>query len=343
MNPTITVLMSVYNGEKYLAAAIESICSQTFKDLEFLIIDDGSTDSSPSILAGYSKKDCRIRILRNPTNIGLTKSLNRGLNLAYGTYIARMDADEISLPDRLEKQFCFMQSRPEIGVCGTCYLINDATIKLPCEHEKITCRLIWNNALAHPTTIIRRSVVEKNKLRYDEQYRYAQDYEFWFRCAKHTRLANLPDPLLIRREHPNQISASSSNEQALAARRIREHIIRELGAAPTKSELHLHDKMVSGRHECDKLYVKSASAWLSKLCQSNNSTAVFPEPTFSEELYKRWFSICRQASALGIWTLLKFHQHNLSKKIMLPVQDQLDLAFRCLVRKGYWRTKLIKT
>ncbi|MGI6387384.1 MAG: glycosyltransferase family 2 protein [Desulfomonilia bacterium] len=339
-HPLITVLMSVYNGESFLAEAIDSILSQTFTDLEFLIIDDGSTDSSPSILVNYAQKDCRIRIIRNPTNIGLTKSLNEGLDLAQGQYIARMDADEVSLPDRLEKQFLFMQNRPEIGVCGTNYFANGATIKLPCDHEEIACGLIWNNTLAHPTTIFRRSVVIKNNLRYDERYCYAQDYAFWFRCAKNTRLANLPEPLLVRREHANQISTSSSNEQALAARRIREHIVRELGVAPTKSELKLHDKISSELYECGKPYVKSASTWLSKLRQANNSAAVFPEPAFSEHLCNRWFSICKQASALGIWTLLAFYQNDLSRNHLLALHDRRDLIFRCLARKGYWRTLL---
>jgi len=343
LSPIITVLISVYNGESFLTEAIESILDQTFTDLEFLIIDDGSTDSSPSILANYAQKDCRIRIIRNPTNIGLTKSLNKGLDLAQGQYIARMDADEASLPGRLEKQSLFMKDNPEVGVCGTYYFTNGATIKLPCNHEEITCGLIWNNTLAHPATMIRRSVVEKNRLRYDERYRYAQDYEFWFRCGKHARLANLPEPLLIRRGHADQISVRSSDEQTLAARRIREHIIQTLGITPTESELELHEKMATCQYECSKEYIRSASVWLSKLWQANNGTSIFPEPTFSEQLYNRWFSICRQASALGIWTLLKFYQNDLDKNHLLPIRDRCDLALRCLVRRGYWRRLIDKT
>jgi len=115
--PKVTVLMPVYNGEKYLNEAIDSILGQTFKDFKFLIINDGSTDGTADILKSY--KDSRIKVTNNEKNIGLTKSLNKGLKMAKSEYIARMDADDISLPTRLQKQVEFMDSHPKVGVCGT--------------------------------------------------------------------------------------------------------------------------------------------------------------------------------------------------------------------------------
>ena len=117
MNPLVTVLMSVYNGEKYLERAIKSILNQTFKDFEFLIINDGSTDNSVKIIQSFN--DLRLRLIHNESNIGLIKTLNKGLKLSNGKYIARMDCDDISLPKRLSIQASFMEKYPEIGVCGS--------------------------------------------------------------------------------------------------------------------------------------------------------------------------------------------------------------------------------
>ena len=117
MNPKVTVLMPVYNGEKYLKEAITSILLQTFDDFEFLIINDGSSDASVDIIQSF--RDPRIRLVHNDTNIGLIATLNKGLKLAHGKYVARMDQDDISLPRRLEKQTYFMDNNPDVGVCGT--------------------------------------------------------------------------------------------------------------------------------------------------------------------------------------------------------------------------------
>jgi glycosyltransferase involved in cell wall biosynthesis len=139
--PRISVVMSVYNGEKYLRQAIESILQQTYTDFEFIIIDDGSTDSSREIIQSYDDK--RIRLVINEQNIGLTKSLNKGIRLAKGEFIARMDADDISLPQRFEKQVAYLDSHPEVGVLGTYANIIDHRGKIinniifPTEHETI--------------------------------------------------------------------------------------------------------------------------------------------------------------------------------------------------------------
>jgi len=117
MKPTVSVLMPVFNGEQFLRPAMNSILNQTFTDFEFIIVDDGSTDHSREILNSYT--DSRVRLICNESNIGLTDSLNRGLEAASGNYIARMDQDDISLPERLAKQVAFMDSHPEVGVCGT--------------------------------------------------------------------------------------------------------------------------------------------------------------------------------------------------------------------------------
>lgn len=206
-DPKVTVLMPVYNGEKYLREAIESILDQTFTDFEFLIINDGSTDGSVGIVESY--KDRRIRLVHNEKNLGLIASLNRGMELARGEYIARMDCDDISLPLRLEKQVVFMDAHPEIGVCGSWAKVIDENGNVNGSIKALTGksikRLCWRpSPFIHPTCIIRSSLLKEN--RYSEGYPHAEDYELWLRLSKKTVFFNLKDYLLYYRIHLGNVT-----------------------------------------------------------------------------------------------------------------------------------------
>ena len=217
-NPKISVIMAVYNEEKYIREAIESILNQTFRDFEFIIVDDGSTDNTPKILEEYAKKDSRIRILRNEKNIGLTKSLNKAIKQAKGEYIARMDADDIAMKERLEKQLDFMEKNPDVGLVGTSfYFINEEGKILgkniyPTKDEDLRRILIKNNTFCHPSIMIRKEVFDKIGL-YDESFETSQDYELYFRVAKYFKLANLEEPLLYWRVSKESISFKNEIKQ----------------------------------------------------------------------------------------------------------------------------------
>jgi len=209
--------MSVYNGEKYLNQAIESILNQTFTDFEFIIIDDSSSDKTPEILQRY--KDPRIIIVRNNTNLGLTKSLNIGLNLAKGEYIARMDADDISYPERLEKQVKFLEKNENIGVLGTSReLIDDANTTIGQVLSISDVNIIkWSSLfgfheIAHPTAMIRKNLMDR-VAGYNPKYSYAQDAELWSRLSEITTFSNLPDILLKYRMNTRQISQKNADDQ----------------------------------------------------------------------------------------------------------------------------------
>jgi len=218
--PIITVLMSVYNGQKYLQEAIESILSQTFTDFEFLIINDGSIDSSSEILHKYAQEDNRISIVNNERNIGLTKSLNKGLRLAKGQYIARMDADDISLPKRLEKQVEFMEKNPCIGLLGTFARAIDihgkefAQLRYPESHNEIVLRLIKDNLFCHGSVVFRRECFNKVGS-YRELFLSAQDYDLWLRISEHFKTANLPSFLYQLRRSKESITRRRMDQQIL--------------------------------------------------------------------------------------------------------------------------------
>jgi len=196
--PTISVIMSVYNASDYLKDAIESILNQTFSDFEFLIIDDHSTDSSVDIIKKFVNQDTRVRLFINHSNLGLTKNLNTLIKIAKGNYIARMDADDISLPYRFEKQILFLEKNKEIMVLGT-YIqdfMSNKVIKYPLTDNYIRKVVAKSSPLGHPSVIIRKSVFESGLL-YQEKYRTNQDLALWFDIlSKGYKIANLPEPLL---------------------------------------------------------------------------------------------------------------------------------------------------
>jgi len=198
--PKISVIMSVYNGEKYLAQSIESILNQTFKNFEFIIIDDASQDKSLKILKKYAHRDKRIKLLSNKKNMGLTKSLNKGLEQASGKYIARQDADDISLPMRFEMQVAFLENHKSYGIIGNNSYIIDEYGKIigkfnrPLTHNNIVKKMLIDNQLVHSSLMIRKSLFEKFGY-YNENYRVAQDYELLIRLLCVTKIGNMSTPL----------------------------------------------------------------------------------------------------------------------------------------------------
>ena len=178
--PKISVLMPAYNVEKYIAESIESILNQTFTDFEFLIINDGSTDGTAQIIKEYAKKDKRIRFIDNKKNQGLIAVLNQGLDLCTGEYIARMDSDDISLPERFAKQVEYMEMHPECGLLGTAgqnFGADTNTYYSP-EHVDMF-DLLRGVGFYHPSVMMRKSVMDKYNLRYDPRYYLVEDWRFF--------------------------------------------------------------------------------------------------------------------------------------------------------------------
>jgi glycosyltransferase involved in cell wall biosynthesis len=220
-DPKVTILMPVYNGEKYIREAIESILSQTFTDFEFLIIDDGSTDQSAVVISSYN--DPRIRLVNNERNLGLVHTLNRGLELARGELIARMDSDDISLPDRIRKQVELMNGQPEVGVCGCWieWLDREVIMDYPVNDPEIKRNLTFTCPLAHPTVMMRADLVKRYNVRYDPEYQHAEDYELWSRLSLITNFANIPEVLLRYRIHENQICQRHHSEQMASIAKVK--------------------------------------------------------------------------------------------------------------------------
>ena len=216
--PIISVVMSVYNGQTFLAEAVNSILRQTLREFEFLVIDDGSADRTAEILADYARRDGRIRVLHHE-NKGRATSLNIGINLAVGGYIARMDADDIALPCRLEQQVAFMERHQEVGLLGGAIeLINTTgqvlnTLRPPLSDSEIRSLMLHHNPY-HPAVIMRKEVALAAG-GYRKALLDAEDYDLYLRISERSQLANLDKPILQYRIHPGQVSICNTRHQAL--------------------------------------------------------------------------------------------------------------------------------
>jgi glycosyltransferase involved in cell wall biosynthesis len=215
--PLVSVVLACYNCEKYVHKAVQSIIDQSYKNLEILITDDCSTDNSYNILKRIAQKDSRVLLKRNEANLKLAKTLNNAIAGAKGKYIARMDADDISMPERIEKQVLWFESNPDYGVLGTnVWFINGEGRKWrksirPITNEEINSAKYFGNPFYHPTVMMRADAMKKH--RYNEKFDVAQDYELWFNILRDYKGFNLKQNLLQYRIFSGSISGTRRDKQ----------------------------------------------------------------------------------------------------------------------------------
>lgn len=334
----VTVLMSVFNGEQYLKEAIDSVLNQTYTDFDLLIINDGSTDNSLGIIQSY--KDPRIKLINNDQNLGLINSLNKGIGLIHSDYIIRMDSDDICLPNRIEAQVNFMDAHPEVGASGSHYfqLKEDKhfEIDLPISSEEIKAFLIFNCPLAHPTTIIRKQVLDTYHIKYETGYLYSEDYHFWLQLSKVSQLRNLKESLIYYRMHANQITGhpNKAKERLSTVTKIRSVSLEELSIQYTANEIHIHNLIADGLSPANESEFKQVEPWLQKLSNAyskRNSNASH----FNAIVYERWLRVC--VNYLGsVKGIRYFYKSQLRKSLKIELQIRLHL-YKVLYKS--WKRK----
>lgn len=328
--------MSVYNGQRYLRAAIDSILQQTFTDFEFLIIDDGSKDASVEIIKSYS--DPRIRLLINEKNIGLAASLNTGIDSSAGHYIARMDCDDISLPQRLEKQVAFLESHTDIGICGSGIEIigtkSGALVGFFNDDAMIRSSLIFDSGFAHPSVMISRQLLSEANLRYDETFTHAQDYDLWARAAAYTKFANLPETLVHYRIHAGSAGRKSGAKQRAMADRVRRQQLQHLGIQPLAAEYALHYAISTWQFRPKKDSLESLEIWFEQLIEANEATQAYPTLAFRKVVADKWFYACNIAASWGLEPWRRFQRSPLSYKADVSVLRELKFLGKCLLKRN---------
>jgi glycosyltransferase involved in cell wall biosynthesis len=260
--------MPVYNGEKYLKEAVDSVLSQTYTNIELVMVNDGSTDTSKQIIRSYT--DPRIRYIENESNGGIVYSRNRGLTESKGQYVATLDCDDIALPERISRQVDFLQNNPEYGMCGSFYRTIDSEgnflekIHFPTENTDIISHLLIGNCFCNSTVMIRRDIAKD--LKYREKFDIVEDYELWYRISKRAKLANLAHEYVLYRVHGTNISAAKLNDMLARLKKINEEILRDLDFEFTEQELEIHAGLLNRNIEYFRDPVKFAALekWIMK-------------------------------------------------------------------------------
>lgn len=271
----VSVLMPVYNGSLYLQEAIDSILGQTYKDFEFIIVDDGSTDDSAAIIAKNAAKDNRIVSLYNEKNSGICVTLNKGLDLAKGEYVIRMDCDDISLPERIERQVFFMDKTMDVGVAGcnidmfhNDYPDNHNVYSFDVDPYECRAGLLFATCVAHPAVIIRKSILIEHNIQYDDYFRGMEDYYLWWQISKYAQITNIPELLLRYRLHAKQVTQTQVNEDFIRRqRRFLSQRIADIGVSLTADEINVIERYLVANNSFDDEQLEAFIIVLRKLLQ----------------------------------------------------------------------------
>jgi glycosyltransferase involved in cell wall biosynthesis len=330
--PRVSVVMPVYNGERYVRAAIDSILAQSFRDFELVILNDGSTDGSAPVIASYP--DPRIVYVSNPVNTGLASVRNKGLDIARGEYIAWLDCDDISSPKRLKRQVDLLDANPLIGLCGTWVKTIDGATedvwRYPTDPEFIRARMLFDDPIATSSIMMRAASIRERELRFNLDHPPAEDYELWERISREWGVTNIPEVLTLYRIHPMQTSVMKAQQQKDSVWAIQSHMLMQLGieATPEEAQLHL-DIGVGWRYLPTMERVKASEHWLIRIEEANRETGIFPEAGLRKVLAERWMLAAGALASKGLIAWFVYHRSKLSHWAEKRAWRAVRLFARC--------------
>ena len=298
-HPAISVVMPTFNDGKFLREAIDSLLGQTFKDFEFIIINDGSTDDTENIINSY--KDTRIRYLKNDRNFGNTVSRNIGMNAATGTYIAIMDSDDISVPERLEIQYKYLEKHSEIGILGGSNIFFDGHSRFyryyPTDPEYIKSFLFFKNPLSQPTVMMRRKVIIQFGLHYNPKFENGEDFDLWYQAAvKGVRIANLKKVMLYYRQSKSQMSHPSNAQVRIETHKT--FFSEKLALLDLKfeeSDFMLLHHFIRGRVKVSIKEHLLIDSLLKRIFKANNQKGIFDKTTFRAVIFSHRLRLIKYA------------------------------------------------
>lgn len=299
MTPQVTVLMPTYNGAKHLAATIDSVLAQTFADFEFLIINDASPDSGATRSIVNRFDDSRIRYIELDKNLGIAAASNRGLALARGKYIARQDHDDLSHPNRLQRQIDHMEKHPEVGVCGTwaIYFNEGGRSKrksYPVSSAEIKAQLFNRCTILHPSAVIRKSLLDEHQIQYNTDYATGNDLRLWLDCMPITEFHNIPEYLFSYRLHNQRASRTKKTSASQEARALFQSKLKGIGfeLAEQYQDLFYHGVLKNRREALSLAELRQVELLLHDIMRANEQSGYFPKAEFREELGLLWHRRC---------------------------------------------------
>jgi glycosyltransferase involved in cell wall biosynthesis len=327
--------MPVYNTEKYLNESIESILNQTFKDFELLIINDGSTDKSEEIIKSYT--DERIRFINNEGNKGIPYTRNKGIQLSKGKYVAILDSDDYSYPDRLEKQIKFLEENPDFGlVGGGMKVINDKSenlglFSIPDDpSEKIPVILLFYDCFAQSSVMLRKSALPEEHYRIS--FPVSQDYDLWVRMSYNTKLWNIPEILINYRVHPENVTHKKKDLKEKMLKNIYSYQLDKMNIDYSLEELDLHYKTYNNNFIPAKDFIEKVRKWFTKLNDFNEEKKFYPNIYLKEVIAQRWFDVCLHSSELGFWIFKTYKSFFLSKYYSIKFFQLIKFLVKCFIK-----------
>jgi len=343
-NPLVSVVMPVYNADEYLADSIGSILQQSFENFEFIIICDDPTDETKKIIDSFQQQDHRIKAIYRKKE-GLVAALNAGCTLAQGKYIARMDADDISLPERLEIQVNFMENHPDVGLCGSwarTFGESVTTMKSPVSDSLIKATLLFYNPFIHPTVLIRKEILDTHSLRYDNNFSLVEDYELWARVSQVTKFSNIDKCLLKYRIHPGKVSTSFGEQLRINACRLHSRQLGALDISFDDERLSFHLSLTSldlslnsPKFRHNKEFLIRINNWLVELIETNHKKKVYDENALEKISAQTWTDHCILATHFGIRSWDLFCNSRLSKYITLTKTQKMEYLIACILKFDY--------
>jgi glycosyltransferase involved in cell wall biosynthesis len=332
-NKLISVLMPVYNGSAFVQEAIESILRQSYSQFELLIINDGSTDNSEEIIKRFN--DRRIVYVKNERNLGLIASLNKGLELAKGDFIARMDADDIAMSERFRQQIEVFEKNEGLVVVSSDYIFlkngKEKYVKNFAGSDELKSVLLFSPCFAHPTVMM-RNIFRKENLKYDPEFIHAEDYKLWTELADYGKFRNVSSPLLKYRSHPAQVSTSHKNDQQKSSGEVRKDYLVKLGFRFSDAEIKTHNLIASNIFIRSAAELMSIEKWLMNLTTQNKELKKFDQQAFAIVMNKFWYDSCGYTN-LGFTAYRAYLNSPLSAGFRNDATKKIRLLLKCIFRQ----------
>lgn len=333
--PLVSIIMPVFNAEDYLHESMMSILNQTYQNIELIIVDDGCTDNSMKVVDSFNDK--RVRIIRNTENIGLAASLNKAIGVSRGAFLARMDADDIAYPQRIQKQVSYLESNPGTDILGSAmrYIVHSRFVSLfPETHEECRTQLLFNVCFGHPTVMFRNSVFERKENYYNEDLRqYSEDYDLWCRLVNRCRFSNIPDTLLSYRALGPEIKGEAERLRRQNSVVIQKSYLTSTLGQITLQEMGMHIRVslldpvetVAELNECGK--------WLSKIAALNDERGSFDRVILRDALAKRFFELCYHNADLGFSSFFLFYRSAWFRMYNPPLKLMVKYFVKTMIGK----------
>lgn len=329
--PDVSVIIPAYNAERWIDPALRSIATQDGVCVEIILIDDGSTDRTLTRAIAAMRDFPRFHILRNNGNQGIVESLNLGIKHASGRFIARMDADDLCLPDRFRKQMQFLESTG-IDLCGSWfrefgYGMLPRAVRWPHTEATLRAAMLFQNSILHPSVLARREVFERYKYRHD--YQLAEDYDLWVRASQRFRLANVPDILVRYRRHGGQATQERRAKMERITQKIRSHALEFVGLSPDATKLRLHNLIRAPESIRNTSDLDGIEAWLIEVME------VFDDEQARATVASNWTRACVRAAPLGRRMWDRFRASPLHYIAGASVLTEVDLKVLSLTKLDY--------